>query len=171
MIIQRILLTIFLFKSLFCLAQNEKEFIIKSIESNINIDGVGNEKEWDLAEWQSEFWLWRPNDSLKAEKQTRFKILKNQKNFYILVESLTDGKNFSTPSLKRDFNSYGADFITLLFDTFSDGTNAFSFSTNPLGLKNEGLISGGNQNTEQTETTHGIQSGLLNLKYMKIVIQ
>ena len=89
---QRILLTIFLFGALFCLAQNEKEFVIKSIESNINIDGIGNEKEWDLAEWQSEFWLWRPNDSLKAEKQTRFKILKNQKNLYILVESLTEEK-------------------------------------------------------------------------------
>ena len=139
------MLTIFLFKSLFCFTQNEKEFIIKNIESDINIDGIGNEKEWDIAEWQSEFWLWRPNDSLKAEKQTRFKILKNQKNLYILVESLTDGINFTTPSLKRDFSSYGAEFITLLFDTFSDGTNAFSFSTNPLGLKNEGLISGGNQ--------------------------
>ncbi len=139
------MLTIFLFKSLFCFTQNEKEFIIKNIESDINIDGIGNEKEWDIAEWQSEFWLWRPNDSLKAEKQTRFKILKNQKNLYILVESLTDGINFTTPSLKRDFSSYGAEFITLLFDTFNDGTNAFSFSTNPLGLKNEGLISGGNQ--------------------------
>ena len=139
------MLTIFLFKSLFCFTQNEKEFIIKNIESDINIDGIGNENEWDIAEWQSEFWLWRPNDSLKAEKQTRFKVLKNQKNLYILVESLTDGINFTTPSLKRDFSSYGAEFITLLFDTFSDGTNAFSFSTNPLGLKNEGLISGGNQ--------------------------
>ena len=68
------MLTIFLFKSLFCFTQNEKEFIIKNIESDINIDGIGNEKEWDIAEWQSEFWLWRPNDSLKAEKQTRFKI-------------------------------------------------------------------------------------------------
>ena len=49
------LINIFLFGALFCLAQNEKEFVIKSIESNINIDGIGNEKEWDLAEWQSEF--------------------------------------------------------------------------------------------------------------------
>ena len=83
MIIQRVVLAMFLFKSLFCFTQNEKEFIIKNIESDIHIDGVGNEKEWDLAKWQSEFWLWRPNDSLKAEKQTRFKILKNQKNLYL----------------------------------------------------------------------------------------
>ena len=126
--------------------QNELEFLVTSIEKDIIIDGISNEKEWDKGEWQSEFWLWRPNDSVKADKQTKFKILKNEKNLYILIELFSDGTKFSTPSLKRDFSTFGADAITLLFDTFSDGTNAFSFTTNPLGLKNEGLISGGNQN-------------------------
>ncbi|MDG1251430.1 MAG: DUF5916 domain-containing protein [Flavobacteriaceae bacterium] len=122
------------------------EFLIPSIQSDITIDGVGNEKEWGKSDWQSEFWLWRPNDSLKANKQTRFKVLKNEKNLYVFIELFTDGIKFSTPSLKRDFDTFGAEAITLLFDTFNDGTNAFSFTTNPLGLKKEGLISGGNQN-------------------------
>ena len=69
----------FLFKSLFCFTQNEKEFVIKNIESDINIDGLGNEKEWDLAKWQSEFWLWRPNDSLKAKNKLDSKFLKIRK--------------------------------------------------------------------------------------------
>ena len=56
------------------------EFLIPSIQSDITVDGVGNEKEWGKSDWQSEFWLWRPNDSLKANKQTRFKVLKNEKN-------------------------------------------------------------------------------------------
>ena len=122
------------------------EFLIPSIQSDITVDGVGNEKEWGKSDWQSEFWLWRPNDSLKANKQTRFKVLKNEKNLYVFIELFTDGIKFSTPSLKRDFDTFGAEAITLLFDTFNDGTNAFSFTTNPLGLKKEGLISGGNQN-------------------------
>ena len=122
------------------------EFLIPSIQSDITVDGVGNEKEWGKSDWQSEFWLWRPNDSLKANKQTRFKVLKNEKNLYFFIELFTDGIKFSTPSLKRDFDTFGAEAITLLFDTFNDGTNAFSFTTNPLGLKKEGLISGGNQN-------------------------
>lgn len=126
--------------------EKEIEFLIPSIQSDITIDGVGNEKEWGKSDWQSEFWLWRPNDSLKANKQTRFKVLKNEKNLYIFIELFTDGIKFSTPSLKRDFDTFGAEAITLLFDTFNDGTNAFSFTTNPLGLKKEGLISGGNQN-------------------------
>ena len=41
MIIQRVVLAMFLFKSLFCFTQNEKEFIIKNIESH-KYYGVGN---------------------------------------------------------------------------------------------------------------------------------
>ena len=89
--------------------------------------------------------MWRPTDSLQAKKQTRFKIIRDDENLYLLVESTTNGTNFTTPSLKRDFSSYGQDYLHILFDTFSDATNAFSFVTNPLGIKADGLISGGNQ--------------------------
>ena len=81
-----------------------------------------------------------------AKKQTRFKLIRNDKYLFILIESDTDGKNFNTPNLRRDFSTYPTDYLTLLFDTFNDGTNAFSFATNPIGLKADGLISGGNQN-------------------------
>ena len=66
--------------------EKEIEFLIPSIQSNITIDGVGNEEEWEKSDWQTEFWLWRPNDSLKANKQTRFKILKNEKNLYVFSD-------------------------------------------------------------------------------------
>ena len=101
--------------------------------------------EWNASVWQSDFWMWRPADSLQATKQTRFKSLRNEKNLFILVESDADGTDFTTPNLKRDFSTYPTDYLTLLFDTFSDATNAFSFATNPIGLKADGLISGGNQ--------------------------
>ena len=144
--IRRFVNLLLIINFLHAFSQDEKQLLVKSIESDLILDGIGDESQWNKAKWESDFWLWRPNDSLKADKQSRFKILKSEKNLYILIELFTDGTDFSTPSLKRDFSSYGADFVTILFDTFSDGTNAFSFSTNPLGLKNEGLISGGNQN-------------------------
>ena len=127
------------------LAQEEKEFLVPTIGSELRIDGVGDEMEWNASVWQSDFWMWRPADSLQATKQTRFKFLRNEKNLFILVESDADGTDFTTPNLKRDFSTYPTDYLTLLFDTFSDATNAFSFATNPIGLKADGLISGGNQ--------------------------
>ena len=122
---------------------NEKEFLVPSVEGTIEIDGVGEEIQWQKAQWSSDFWMWRPTDTLQAKKQTRFKMLRDEKNLYILVECDVNGTNFTTPNLKRDFEPFGADYLTLLFDTFNDATNAFSFATNPLGLKADGLISGG----------------------------
>ena len=129
----------------FLLLSQEKEIFVPSFNGEIKIDGIGNESVWDIAKWASDFWMWRPTDSLLAKKQTRFKIIRDNQNLYILVELSTNGTNFTTPSLKRDFSSYGQDYLHLLFDTFSDATNAFSFVTNPLGIKADGLISGGNQ--------------------------
>ena len=125
---------------------DSKNYLVRTINSEINIDGIGDEIEWSKSKWESNFWMWRPTDSLQAKKQTRFKLIRNDKYLFILIESDTDGKNFNTPNLKRDFSTYPTDYLTLLFDTFNDGTNAFSFATNPIGLKADGLISGGNQN-------------------------
>ena len=127
------------------IAQN-KEFLIPSIDVDIKIDGKGDEAIWEKAKWSADFWMWRPTDTLQANKQTQFKMLSDDQNLYILIESATNGNTFTTPNLKRDFEWYESDSVTLLFDTFNDATNAFSFSTNPLGLKADGLTSGGNQN-------------------------
>ena len=123
----------------------EKEILVPSIEGEVIVDGIGNESDWDKADWANDFWMWRPTDTLLAKKQTRFKVIRDDKYLYLLVELSTNGTNFTTPSLKRDFSSYGQDYLHLLFDTFSDATNAFNFITNPLGIKADGLISGGNQ--------------------------
>jgi len=123
----------------------EKEVLVPSIEGEVIVDGIGNESDWDKADWANDFWMWRPTDSLLAKKQTRFKVIRDDKYLYLLVELSTNGTNFTTPSLKRDFSSYGQDYLHLLFDTFSDATNAFNFITNPLGIKADGLISGGNE--------------------------
>ena len=147
MIHKKIALQAYLLALLFpyLLLSQEKEIFVPSFNGEIKIDGIGNESVWDIAKWASDFWMWRPTDSLLAKKQTRFKIIRDNQNLYILIELFTNGTNFTTPSLKRDFSSYGQDYLHLLFDTFSDATNAFSFVTNPLGIKADGLISGGNQ--------------------------
>ena len=130
----------------FVIGQEEKELFVNSIKGGIKIDGLSKEIQWEKAKWSSSFWMWRPTDTLQANKQTQFKMLRDDQNLYILIELTTNGNTFTTPSLKRDFEWYESDSVTLLFDTFNDATNAFSFATNPLGLKSDGLISGGNQN-------------------------
>ena len=70
-------------------------------------------------------------------------MLYDDVNLYIGIKVNAAGRNYSIQSLKRDFRAGNSDNITLLFDTFSDGNNAFLFGTNPYGVRREGLVSGG----------------------------
>ena len=64
---------------------------------------------------------------------------------YFLIKSNISGKKFTVYSLKRDFETASADYVQLIFDTFSDATNAFQFQTNHIGLKGDLLVSNGNR--------------------------
>ena len=89
------------------------------------------------------FWQWFPTDSLIAKKQTRFKIINDDENIYLSIQSFYDGTDYVVPSLRRDFQGGGNDNISFHFDPFNDRTNSFFFGTNPLGVKREALISNG----------------------------
>ena len=138
----KILLALILAYNNIIFSQN---FTVKYTNSEIIIDGVESEKVWEEANIGNDFWQWRPSDNVKAIKQTEFKAVFDDENLYFLVKSFTKEKEFTVYSLKRDFSTASADYIQLIFDTFSDATNAFQFQTNHLGLKGDVLVSGGNQ--------------------------
>ena len=70
-------------------------------------------------------------------------MLFDDENLYVGIKVYASGKDYVTPSLRRDFRAGGNDNITLMFDTFNDGTNAFLFGSNPYGVLREMLLSGG----------------------------
>ena len=70
-------------------------------------------------------------------------MLHDDTNLYVGMKVNSPSNKYVIPSLRRDFRAGGSDNITLLFDTFNDGTNAFIFGTNPEGVQREMLLSGG----------------------------
>ena len=128
---------IFLFQTFILKSQ---EVTVKYTEDKIEIDGSPNDSAWKNADVASDFWQWRPTDSVKAIKQTEFKALFDKKNLYFLVKAYTKEKEFTVYNLKRDFETKSADYVQLIFDTFSDASNAFKFQTNHLGLKGDMLL-------------------------------
>jgi len=123
-----------------------KTFTVKYISEVITADGILDEPIWKTAESAHDFWEYFPVDSIQAKQQSDIKMLYDDKNLYIGITVNTIGSNYAIESLKRDFRAGNSDNITLLFDTFNDGTNAFLFGTNPYGVRREGLISGGGLN-------------------------
>ncbi len=134
-----------LFLTLFSFGQNAtKSFTVKYFtDSNIVPDGVLDEPIWEKAESANKFWEYFPLDSIQARQQSDIKMFYDDKNLYVGITNNAAGKDYAIQSLKRDFLAGGNDNISVIFDTFSDGQNAFLFGTNPYGVLREALISGG----------------------------
>ncbi|MBC2839161.1 DUF5916 domain-containing protein [Robiginitalea sp. SC105] len=126
--------------------QSHKTITVKYIPDlakEITLDGVLKESFWQEAESAENFWQYFPVDSVQAKQQSRIKMLFDDENLYIGISVQAAGRNYAIQSLQRDFRAGNSDNITLLFDTFNDGNNAFLFGTNPYGVRREGLVSGG----------------------------
>ncbi len=122
---------------------NSKSFTVKFIEDEIKIDGILDEAIWESAESANNFQQYFPSDSILAVQQTEIKMLYSNTTLYVGCKINTAGDDYVVPSLKRDFRAGGNDNISIMFDTFNDGTNAFLFGSNPYGVRREALISGG----------------------------
>lgn len=139
--------TIILFISVISsIAQDlDKSFTVKYIQEEFVIDGVLDEEAWRFAESIGPFQEYFPEDDVLANYQTDIKILVTDETLYVGIKVFTPGNNYTVASLERDFRAGGSDNISVLFDTFNDGNNAFLFGINPLGVRREVFISGGGQ--------------------------
>lgn len=139
----RLVLATTLLPLLFFAQSRSKSFTVKFISDPIQVDGVLDESVWEIAESAHNFQQYFPSDSTLAAQQTDIKMLYNATTLFIGIKLNTEGDNYVIPSLERDYRAGGNDNISLLFDTFNDGTNAFLFGMNPYGVRREALISNG----------------------------
>ena len=123
--------------------QDQNEYTVKFTSNKINIDGLDNESSWDSSHSIFTNWTFFPNVSDQFDSPTELKIVYDDTNIYILAKAFTKNNNFVIPSLRWDFPGRSSDCINLLFDTFSDGNNAYLFGSNMLGVKRDALISNG----------------------------
>lgn len=134
---------------IFCLFYSQiffsqhKEFVVKYISEPIKIDAILDEPVWETSDSAKDFWQYFPTDTLQATNQSTIKMLYDDSNLYIGIRVNSVGSQYVVPSLRRDFRAGGSDNITLMFDTFNDGANAFLFGVNPAGVRREALVSGG----------------------------
>ncbi len=156
--IRKILVLPFLFFVLLSLGQDAtKSFTVKLISDGITLDGNLDEPVWGTAESANEFQQYFPSDSILAKQKTDIKMLYDKTNLYIGITVNSIGDNWVISSLRRDFRAGSSDNISLLFDTFNDGTNAFLFGINPYGVRREALISGGGQNLRGFTTSWDVK--------------
>ena len=120
-----------------------KKFTVKYITDQITLDGALDEAIWEEADGPKDFQQYFPTDSVLAQHQTVIKMLVSETTLYIGMIQYAPGNDYTIPSLERDYRAGNSDNISLLFDTFNDGTNAFLFGINAYGVRREALIAGG----------------------------
>lgn len=123
--------------------QSKKRAVtVKKINQELVLDGVLDESVWINADSAHDFWQVFPTDSIKAEDKTEVKLLYSDTHLYIGATARSKiGGDFVINSLRRDFSARSNDNVTVLFDTFQDGQNAFLFGVSAFGVQREGLIS------------------------------
>ena len=121
-----------------------QDIVFKKIDTPILIDGEIDEI-WAEADSAFDWMQYFPFDSSLAVNQSVAKVLYDDKNIYILgvMYSASEDREYVTPSLRRDFRGAANDNFTVIFDTFQDKTNAFTFGINPFGVRREGLVANG----------------------------
>lgn len=122
---------------------SKKSVYVKYINEGIKVDGVLDEDSWSKAQPATDFFQYFPTDTARAVRQAEIRFLFDDNNLYVGIKVYAKGRDYIVPSLRRDFRAGGNDNITLMFDTFNDGTNAFLFGSNPYGVRREMLLSGG----------------------------
>lgn len=118
---------------------------VNYINGEIEIDGIMDEPVWETADAAESFWQYFPSDSIRAVHNTRVYVLYDDQNLYIGVSAERSGDDYVASSLRRDFSGATNDNVSVLFDTFNDGSNAYLFGITPYGVQRELLISDGGE--------------------------
>lgn len=134
----------FMFTGLSVFAQtNGRSIQVKHITDPIHLDGVLDEAVWQSADMGTDFWQFFPTDSTRSINRTEFRLLYDDHTLYIGIIAWAKSNNYVVSSLRRDFGGTSNDNVTLMFDTFSDGTTAYLFGMTPYGVQREVFVSEG----------------------------
>lgn len=122
---------------------SNKIIVAQKISVPIVLDGLLNEPVWKLCKPIDDFLQQEPIPGKAASFKTEVYALYDDKNLYIGVMCYDpEPSKIIARELKTDGNLRGDDNFTLLFDTFNDKKSAYWFGTNPLGMRDDALLSG-----------------------------
>lgn len=111
------------------------------IETQLRIDGVLNEPEWNLAKPSPHFTQVEPHQGAPSSFETTIRVLYNREFLYIGIyaQDPLGKKAIRATDFKRDFDYLAHDLVTLTFDGFNDQRNAMCFATNAYGVQRDYL--------------------------------
>lgn len=119
---------------------------ISRVSGKIVIDGDLQESHWKSADVAKDFYQQFPYDTSFSNTKTEVRMGYDDQFIYVgaICWDSAPG-DYVIQSLKRDFSYPVSDAFAIYLDPFSDKTNGFNFTVNPLGVQREGLLENGGQ--------------------------
>lgn len=121
---------------------------ISHTDEPVKIDGILDEKIWQLSEVAKDFTRVTPTDTGFAIAQTSVVITYDDNNIYIgaVCYDPTPGKRV-VESLRRDFEFNKNDNFRVHIDTYNNLINGFVFGVSAAGAQCDGVINNGTQSS------------------------
>jgi len=117
----------------------------KNTEKPPVIDGNYNEKAWDAVDWSGDFIQREPNDGAKPSQDTKFKILFDDNNLYVVVHALDSVPGEIVSRLSRRDKEDG-DWLAISIDSYADKQTSFNFGVTSSGVKFDFMFVNDNRN-------------------------
>ncbi len=106
---------------------------------NIIIDGRYDDAAWDAVEWSGDFVQRDPNDGAPPSQNTRFKVLFDDNNLYIVIHAMDSVPGEIVRRLSRRDNDDG-DWLVVSIDSYADKLTAFNFGVTSAGVQFDFMI-------------------------------
>jgi hypothetical protein len=98
------------------------------------IDGVLDDRCWNIGEWAGDFTQWVPREGAKPSQRTQFKILYDDQNIYVAVRAFDcEPDKIIRKGGRRD--EFNGDIVGVNFDSYHDHRTGFEFDVTAAGQK------------------------------------
>ena len=136
---------------------DKKELFVKYTDNEIIVDGVLNESDWSLTSPATNFYESFPNHGITSKNQAIIKVMNDDNFLYVGIKVFVKKEDLKSNTLRRDFQAGNSDNITMIFDTFNDGNNAFVIGSNHLGIQRDMLLFNGGNGMRDWDMTWDIK--------------
>ena len=113
------------------------------------IDGKLNDAGWELVEWESDFIENEPDENTPPTFQSRFKILYDDKNLFIGIQSFDKAPDSIINRLSRR-DGFVGDRVNVLIDSYHDKRTGFVFTTTAAGVKGDEIVTDNGDNIDDS---------------------
>jgi hypothetical protein len=123
----------------------KKKYFTQQLQGTITLDGKPDEEAWNKVEWGGDFTQWQPNEGKPPTQPTAFKILYDDKFFYIAYQCYDDAPDSIIRRMGRR-DEFPGDWIEINIDSYHDQRTAFSFTLSVSGVRNDEFVSNDGNN-------------------------